>query len=100
MLDSGSNITVISPAVVPDNIEICEGSNIYAANSNDVSDLIRCRLILGNGDIIIDHVPLEIFDLDYFRTGDIDLIIGMDLIAVGELHFQKKGSLPLFTLKV
>ena len=100
LFDTGANVTVVNPSVVPDDPD-CDGDlEMQDIRHKARSKTLYCSISFCSGEIVLEHVPVQIFDLDYFNSGDIDLIIGMDVIILGELTVKKSGTLPVINFKI
>ena len=100
LFDTGSNVTILNPKVIPSNAPPGDEACMHGPNSSWTAKTYCCTISLGPGNIILDNVPVVDFDLEVFDTVDIDLIIGMDIITLGELTVKRKGKIPVFHFQI
>ena len=101
LFDTGSNITAINPRIAPA-VSSTNGDKMVIHGTDRSGEAVThyCSICLGSGEIVLQNVPVQAFDLDIYDHTDIDLIIGMNVITLGELSVKKKGFLPIFTFSI
>lgn len=100
LFDTGANVSVINPHSIPDADGTDEGMEVRGANSSGTSRTYYCSISLDGGEIVLSNVRIEAFGLDIFDGTDIDLIIGMDVITLGEFSVKKNNRLPVFSFSI
>ena len=101
LFDTGSNVTEVLSSVLRENdvpvsddyAEQRDYDGIYAVERHSA-----CLEI--NGSIQICNVEVRSCDLEWLRENGIEAIIGMDVIALGELRICKKHNLPVLEFEV
>lgn len=96
LIDSGSNVTVLSP-IVCEPIQGSENAEVRSAHKQTSASVVTGSLILGNNDIVLENVSFLIADLEIFECGDIQLVLGMDVITAGRFVIERKGRLPYYS---
>lgn len=100
LFDTGSNVTILNPNTIPPDTPAGGEAYLHGPDSSWPAKPYYCTVSLGPGNIILDNVPVIDFNLEVFDTVDIDLIIGMDIITLGELIVKRKGRIPVFHFRI
>ena len=96
LIDTGANVTVLSPLLY-ESEESSEQAELLSAHRSVKACTREGSLILGNNDIVLEHVEFLIADLEIFDAHDVQLVIGMDVITAGRFLIERKGRLPHYT---
>ena len=94
IIDTGSNISVISPSLWKSLSSASPEMDIFGAHTRIRARSERFTVTIGN--IAIEDHHIAIADLDVFHNTGIDGLIGMDIIQAGELHTYQTNGLPCF----
>jgi predicted aspartyl protease len=91
--DTGASGTVITPEVSR-KLELVPIDRIKVAGVNNISmaDVVEVSIVLPNG-VMVDDVNVMICDLKQ----DIDLLIGMDIILLGDFSISNGKGKTLFS---
>ena len=100
LFDTGSNVTILNRKAIPSDAPSGDMADMHGPDSSWSAKIYYCAISLGPGSIILDHVPVVDFDLEAFDSADIGLIIGMDIITLGELIVKKRGKIPVFNFRI
>lgn len=96
LLDTGANVTVLSPLLYQPE-EGPEDAELLSAHKSTDAYVKEGSLILGSNDIVLERVSFLVADLVIFEAHEIQLIIGMDVITAGRFVIERKGQLPYYT---
>lgn len=100
LFDTGADITVLNPSRVSPDTALQDEILIVSVDAKDRSGYFFCSLSIGDGEIVLEHIPIYVTDIGVFDATDIDLIIGMDVIKEGALSITRKGTLPVLTFEI
>jgi len=94
--DTGASQTVITHRLMSHlNLIPIETKLVYGVNSKQLVDVVAISIKLPNGFLIPD---VRVFVCDI--PSPIDLLIGMDVIQLGDLHISNIGGHTLFSFVI
>ena len=95
MWDTGSQFTFLSSRII-EVLQLKPTGRMGLSGINGVSeaDVYTVHVVLPSGDVVIN---VEALGSDY---SDYDVIIGMDIIMLGEFHFDKVDSHSVFSFNI
>ncbi len=92
--DTGATNTIISPKIVKElGLKPFDTSGISGIGGYVETQLYKIGIILPNGLIIKELVVLE-------SEMDFDMIIGMDVITLGDFCFSNKDGVSVFSFRL
>jgi predicted aspartyl protease len=94
--DTGASGTVIVPSIAK-KLELLPINRIKVAGVNNVSmaDVVQVSIELPNK-VMVKETPVMVCDL----IGEIDLLIGMDIILLGDFSISNCGEKTLFSFAI
>jgi hypothetical protein len=94
--DTGASQTVITHRLISQlNLIPIETKLVHGVNSKQLVDVVAISIKLPNGFLIPD---IRVFVCDI--PSPIDLLIGMDIIQLGDLHISNTGGHTLFSFVI
>jgi hypothetical protein len=94
--DTGASQTVITHRLMSQlNLIPIETKLVHGVNSKQLVDVVAISIKLPNGFLISD---IRVFVCDI--PSPIDLLIGMDIIQLGDLHISNSGGHTLFSFVI
>ncbi len=91
--DTGASQTVITHRLMSRlNLIPIETKLVYGVNSKQLVDVVAISIKLPNG-FLIPNIRVFVCDI----PSPIDLLIGMDVIQLGDLHISNTGGHTLFS---
>jgi predicted aspartyl protease len=94
--DTGASKTVITHRLMSRlNLIPFEIQEVHGINSKQVVDVVAISIKLPNG-LLIPDIRVYVCDI----PSPIDMLIGMDIIQLGDLHISNAGSQTLFSFVI
>lgn len=95
MWDTGSQFTFLSPRIIKAlQLKPTGRMGLSGINGESEADVYTVHVVLPSDDAVIN---VEALSSDY---SDYDVIIGMDIIMLGEFHFDKVDDHNVFTFNI
>ena len=95
MWDTGSQFTFLSPRIINVlQLKPTGRMGLSGINGESEADVYTVHVVLPSGDAVIN---VEALGSDY---SDYDVIIGMDIIMLGEFHFDRVDDHHVFSFNI